>query len=163
MIPDFSKYTYFELLDSLKSIDRVAYPERVELIEKELELVRHKFPFLGIPTEGFLLDENPKSFWEKIKDAFSGDKPVKVYGNIDAYVSEDPTGKFHASSVAAYLVEDYGNLNLVLRGSYQDSVYVDGGSGEVRLKINASSMKRLKEVIEQVESDINKKDLTSGR
>ncbi len=163
MTPDFSKYTYFELLDSLENVDRLSYPERAEVIEKELERISHRLPFLGIPTDDFQVDEKPKSFWAKIKDMFSGDKPVKIYGNIDAYVTEGPTGNFHASSVAAYLVEDYGKLNLVFRGSYQDSTNVDRGGGEVRLKINASSLERLKAIIEQVESDINRKDLTSGR
>ena len=161
MSPDFTKYTYFELLDALESIDRIAYPDRVKLIEQELELIRYKFPFLGIPTDGFRVNDETESIWKKMKEALCEDKPLKIYGNIEAEVSENNAGKFHTSSVSAYMVEEYGSLNLVLRGQYQDTLNVDSGGGVARLKINASNLNRLKDLLEEVESDLIRKDLTS--
>jgi len=158
MKPDFTKYTYFELIDALKNIDRNLYPESVEIIEKEIDMLRHRFPFLGTPGNEFKKDVKTKSLWDKFLTAFAEDDPVKEYGGIDAYVSAYPSGKLHASSVSAYMIEENGLLYLVLRGYYGE-----GESHEaVRLKVNATGLKRLKEVIEQAEFDIRRKDLTSG-
>ena len=175
MNPDYSKYTYFELLDSLKNIDSDKHPERAERIRSELkhELVNInkefkalglRFPSLGIPSDDFLIEEEqPKTLWERMKNAFSfADKPIKVYGDIDASISENSNGKYHLTTVAAYLTEEEGMLNLVLRGEQYGGIDPDA-LNVARIKICASNIGRLKELIEQVEADIRSRDLTISK
>ena len=157
MKPDFTQYTYFELLDALKNIDRETYPDRVDVIRKELDSIKNRFPFLGAPSDGFHKEDDSKSFLDKVFSVFSKDKPIKHYGGVDAYVSDFPAGKLHASSVSAYMIEDDEMLHFILRGYYQDG----DGSSEVRLKLNAAGLKRLKEVVEQAELDIRKSSLSN--
>lgn len=162
MNPDFSKYTYFELLDALRSIDSEKYPEKVKEINDELVNVVEKmkevgfrFPFYGIPSEGFLGGgEHRKSFWNKLKSAlgFSTDNPIKNYGNIDASISGADHGSYNFTSVAAYMVEDKGNLSLVLRGQFYNT---SSEAHEVaRIKIDGSNISRLKDLLEVVQTDI---------
>jgi hypothetical protein len=169
MTPDFSKYTYFELLDALNSIDREKHPERVKEINEELinivekmENVGFRLPFHGIPAVEFIKEELPKGLWHKIKSVFNfSDKPLKVYGNIDASISEGESGRYNLTSVAAYMIEDKGFLNLVLRGQFYDNSREV--HEEARIKINASNIARLKEMLTLAEADIKAKNLTSGR
>jgi len=165
MKPDYSKYTYFELLDSLESIDREAFPERIEEINNELINVVEKMkalgfrlPFFGIPSDGFLKDEKqPTNLWDKLKSAFSSsDKPIKIYGNFDASISGDDRGNYYLTAVAAYMIEEKGSLNLVLRGQYEDS---ENEFEEVsRIKLNASNITRLRHLLEVAEEDIKLKN-----
>ena len=169
MKPDFSKYTYFELIDALNNIDGEEYPERVKEINEELSNIVEKMknvgfrlPFHGIPSAGFLRDKPKRGLWHKLKSVFSSsDKPVKFYGNVDAGISEGEKGSYYLTSVAAYMIEEKGFLNLVLRGQYYNN------SGEVheeaRIKINASNITRLKELLMVAEADIKERNLTSGR
>lgn len=174
MKPDYSKYTYFELLDALKNIDSEKHPQRAEQIRSglKIELVNLnekinelglRFPSLGIPSDDFIKEERPKTFWGKLKTAFSfSDKPIKIYGDIEASISENASGKYHLTTVAAYLTEEDGVLNLVLRGEQYGGIDPDNLNVS-RIKICASNIGRLKELIMQVEADIQIQDLTSGR
>lgn len=169
MKPDYTKYTYLELLDALNCIDRKLYPERVKDINDELvnivekmKNVGFRFPFHGIPSQGFLDGgERPKNLWQKIKSIFNfSDKPIKVYGNIDASISEGANGSFSLTSVAAYMIEDKGFLSLILRGEFHHN---DRETHEVaRIKIDASNITRLKKLLEIAEADIQSCNLTTG-
>lgn len=61
--PDFSKYTYEELLDAKAHIDRQAYPERYETIIKLLDDPCHKQNFEKDLTER--LDTKFSTFWPR--------------------------------------------------------------------------------------------------
>ena len=166
MTPDYSKYTYFELLDTLNSIDREEHPERVKEINEELinivekmENVGFRLPFQGIPSAEFIKEEPPKGLWHKIKSVFTfSDKPLKAYGNIDASISEGESGRYNLTSVAAYMIEEKGFLYLVLRGQFYDNNYEL--HEEARIKINASNVTRLKDILTLAEADIKTKNLT---
>ncbi len=174
MEPDYSKYTYFELLDVLENVDSEKYPERVDRLRKELkvELVNInesiqklglRMPLIGIPSDDFLKEEEqPKTFLQKLTSVFDdSEKPVKTYGNIDASISGKEAGKYHYEGVSAYMVEEDGALNLVLRGEY---FHVISDTLEVaRIKVNASNISRLMCLLEKSEADIKSKNLTSGR
>jgi len=61
--PDFSKYTYEELLDAKAHIDRQAYPERYETIIKLLDEPCHKQNFeKDLPER---LDTKYSTFWPR--------------------------------------------------------------------------------------------------
>ncbi len=154
------------VLDCLNTIDRESYPERVEDIKKELENIVEKmdqlgliFPFYGIPSDGFLEQKKgPKSLWEKVKSAFScTDKPIKIYGNVDASISGGVMSNYSFSSVSAYLIEEGGMLKFVLRGESSDrnNDYID----VARIKVDASNVGRLRDLLERVEADIKSNNL----
>jgi len=59
------------------------------------------------------------------------------------------------------MIEEKGFLNLVLRGQFYSNGRED--HEEARIKINASNITRLKELLILVEADIKAKNLTGGR
>ena len=148
--PDYKKYTYFQLLDSLDNIDQETYPERTEEIRSEIHYLQSRFPVAKHPTINTEIDETGL-LTKNIRKFFGINKKlVKTYGSIEAEISPSNTDIFQQQAVSAAFIIDEGEAKLQLSGDYE----LMDSYREVKIAIGRSGVTRLKQVLERFEQDV---------
>ncbi|MCJ8270744.1 MAG: hypothetical protein MJK04_15240 [Psychrosphaera sp.] len=150
MKPDFSQYTYFELMEALESVDRDAYPERVTEIRNELEHVAARFPYVKVPSDSIEKMGDHHGIWHKLTHFVTGEQTIKEYGNIEAYISRSGEISFSSHATTAALVDDRGHVKFVLHGHHNDQEI------GMQIKMGPAGVKKLRDVLTHVIEDMER-------
>jgi hypothetical protein len=155
-MPDYKKYTYFELMDALDHIDIDLFPDRVKAIKEEIYYLQSRFP--PSATQMSLLEEKSKAkegFFEKlfINWFSNGYRLVECFGSVQAEISSTSSDAYQEQCVSASMVEKDQQYKLKISGSdsWSDS------NQEVSVLLGPNGVSRLRLVLDKFENAIEKK------
>ena len=153
-VPNYKKYTDFELVDALDHIDSDAYPERAKEIEDEIYYLQSRFPPATTMQKRLsesVVKEKEGMFSKALSYLFPGrDKVVKSYGSIQAEISPDSDNPYQNQAVSVDLVMTDEIPKIKISGSYELSESYQ----DVSILLNQSGVERLKALIKKHENDL---------